>query len=260
MSTTNGTVHSQNITNLKADFTYNISVNCQDTFKNSNSTFVMFYVAFPQPGSGGGCGGSVGNISNTSNLTITVHSPLNNSIFNTSSVRLNLSTDSYAVCKYSLDSTASNFLDREVIGSVDAWKVGTSTKMLEMSENLNSGSNVETLRNITTFIDRSELNALASGTASNSEGDAPYNQYFYLLGPGSGVASGYVIYAENDEDVTADFLYFKSGQEIGRYLLEFITSLESDVEDSSGSLANDGLYLGDFEDVNLDMFEKQYTI
>ncbi len=51
----------------------------------------------------------------------------------------------------------------------DAWKVGTSTKILEISENIATGTNVETLRNITTFIDDSELDALASGTASNSK-------------------------------------------------------------------------------------------
>ena len=40
----------------------------------------------------------------------------------------------------------------------DAWKVGTSTKILEMSEtNLAAGDSTETIRNITTFIDSSDL-------------------------------------------------------------------------------------------------------
>ena len=142
----------------------------------------------------------------------------------------------------------------------DSWKVGTSTKKLEISEDLVLGSNRETIRNITTFIDDSELDALASGTASNTKGAAPYNQYLYLLGPGASVNSGYVVYAEDDNDVTADFLYFKSGTEIGRYLLEFTTALESDVDDSTGTQTSTGLYLTDFEDVEITMFGKSYTI
>ena len=143
----------------------------------------------------------------------------------------------------------------------DAWKVGTSTKILEMSEtNLAAGDSTETIRNITTFIDSSELNALASGTVTNSKGDAPFNQYLYLLGPSAGQNTGIISYTEDDLDVTADFLYFRSGKEIGRYLLEFTTSLESDVDDSAGTATSTGTYLTDFEDIDLTMFGKPYNI
>ena len=142
----------------------------------------------------------------------------------------------------------------------DAWKVGTSTKILEMSEAIATGSNVETLRNITTFIDDTELDALAPGEVSNGKGTAPYNQYLHLLGPGTGVASGYVVYTEDDADVTADFMYFKSGHEIGRYLLEFTTALESDVDDSTGAATTTGVYLTDMEDVDLKMFGKDFSV
>lgn len=152
----------------------------------------------------------------------------------------------------------------------DSWKVGTSTKKLEISEDLITGTNRETIRNITTLIDDSELDALASGTASNAKGDAPYNQYLYLLGPDTSVDSGYVTYAEDNHDVTADFLYFKSGTEIGRYLLEFTTSFESNIStipssgggggggSSSPSTTNDNLT--DFEDAEITMFGKTYTM
>lgn len=143
----------------------------------------------------------------------------------------------------------------------DAWKVGTSTKIFEIGEELSSvTTNVETLRNVTTFIDDSELKALASGVVSNGKGIADFNQYLYLLGPGSGPNSGFVRYAEDDLDVTSDFLYFRSGHEIGRYLFEFTTSLESDVDDSAGSQTSTGLYLTDYEDVDLEFFGKPYTI
>jgi len=148
----------------------------------------------------------------------------------------------------------------DVVAEGDFWKVGTATKILEISEDLSAGTKVETLRNISTFIDSSNLDALASGTVSNSKGDAPYNQYLYLLGPGTVISSGYVKYLEDDIDVTADFLYFESGDEIGRYLLEFTTALESDVDDSKGAATSTGLYLTDIEDSEIVMFGKSYTI
>ena len=143
----------------------------------------------------------------------------------------------------------------EVAAEGDAWKVGTSTKMLEIGEGLNSGTSRETIRNITTFIDGTDLDALASGTVTSPKGDAPYNQYLYLLGPGAGQVTdtGFVIYTEDDTDVTGDFLYFRSGKEIGRYMLEFTTALESDVDDSAGAATTTGTYLTDMEDIELTM-------
>lgn len=44
MFITNGTFHSEYITNLKNNFVYNITVNCTDNFGNSNKSSVMFYV------------------------------------------------------------------------------------------------------------------------------------------------------------------------------------------------------------------------
>lgn len=143
----------------------------------------------------------------------------------------------------------------------DAWQVATSNH-LELSQDFNTGDNIETLRNVTTYIDKNNLKALASGSVTNNKVTSPYNQYLYLLGPGAGSAldTGYVIYSEDDSDVTADFLYFKSGKEIGRYLMEFTTALESDVDDSSGSSSSTGLFLTDFQDVDVPLFGKKYTI
>ncbi len=143
----------------------------------------------------------------------------------------------------------------------DAWQVATSNR-LELSEDGNTGDYKETLRNITTYIDKSNLKALASGSVTNNKVTSPYNQYLYLLGPGaeSALDTGYVMYSENDNDVTADFLYFKSGKEIGRYLMEFTTALESDVDDSSGSSSSTGLFLTDYQDVDIPLFGKKYTI
>ncbi|MBI2101882.1 hypothetical protein HYT53_04705 [Candidatus Woesearchaeota archaeon] len=146
----------------------------------------------------------------------------------------------------------------------DAWKVGTSTKRLELSEDLAAGGvNREIISNITSFIQKGDLKALDSGTVTNNKVTSPYNQYLYLLGgqAQANMDSGYVIYTEDDEtDTSADYLYFKSGREIGRYLLEFTTALESDVDDSAGSSSTTGLFLTDFQDVDLTMLGKKYTI
>ena len=146
----------------------------------------------------------------------------------------------------------------------DAWKVGSGTKRLELSEDLAAGGiNREILSNITDFIQKGDLKALDSGTLTNTKATSPYNQYLYLLGAAAknNMDSGYVIYSEDDDtDVSADYLYFKSGREIGRYLLEFTTSLESDVDDSAGSSSTTGLFLTDLQDVDITMLGKKYTI
>ena len=143
----------------------------------------------------------------------------------------------------------------------DAWQVATANH-LELSEDRTSSDEVETLRNITTFIDKSNLKALASGSLTNNKVTSPYNQYLYLLGPGTETAldTGYVIYSEDDDDTSADFLYFKSAKEIGRYLVEYTTALESDVDDSAGSSSSTGLFLTDFQDVDVNFFGRKYTI
>src|SRR3989338_1873780 len=144
----------------------------------------------------------------------------------------------------------------------DAWLVGTSNK-LELSEELTTGTNRETIRNITTFIDDGDLDALASGEVTNSKVTSPYNQYLYLLSgttATSSVSTGFVVYTENDDDETGDFLFFSSGSQIARYLLEFTTALESDVDDSAGSASTTGLFLTDLQDIELTMFGKPYTI
>ena len=145
----------------------------------------------------------------------------------------------------------------------DAWKVGTGTKKLELSEDLTAGGiNREILSNITTFIQKGDLKALDSGEVTNNKVTSPYKQYIYLLGVATqaNMDSGYIVYTENDNDVSKDFLYFKSAREIGRYLLEFTTALESDVDDSAGSASSTGLFLTDYQDVDVTILGKKYTI
>src|SRR3989338_10828182 len=106
ISTNNGTFHFKEIS-LQSGYTYSIDVNCVDNFNNSYTSSVTFFVAFPQPGGGGGGGGGAGNVSNItkpSGLFINIISPQNNSLIYDTSTILELSTNKYAHCNYSLDS------------------------------------------------------------------------------------------------------------------------------------------------------------
>ena len=144
----------------------------------------------------------------------------------------------------------------------DTYKIGGSKK-LPLTEDLAANAVAMTLRNVSVNVlggTGNELQALAAGTATNSKGSAPYNQYLYLLGPGTGGNSGYVRYTEDNHANTADFLYFKSGHELGRYVIEFTTALQSDVDDSAGSSSTTGLFLTDFQNVDIKMFGKTYSI
>ena len=144
----------------------------------------------------------------------------------------------------------------------EAWLVQKgSTNVMEMSEYLETGqsANEEAIATITgqSYIDDAELpGLLASGTASNSKGDAPYNQRMYF----EDTTTGKVQLLEDRDSVTTDFLYFQSGQQIARYELEFTASLESDVDDSTGSADTTGDYLTDIEDTEITMLGKTFTI
>jgi len=139
----------------------------------------------------------------------------------------------------------------------DAWLVSTSSKKLELVENTDAVRG-ESIRNITTNIDEDELNALADGSITTEKGTSGYNQYIYF--DDSALDGGYVKFLENDDDVAADFLYFKSGARIARYAIEFKTSLQSDVEDSTGTKTANGIYLGDIEDEIISVLGRDYSV
>ena len=141
----------------------------------------------------------------------------------------------------------------------DAWKVGTSSKNLEISENLENGSlTKEAISDVISgsYISEPELEILSDGEVRNNKGVFPYHQRLYF----EDAYTGYVIYTEDDDDTTADFLFFDSEKNISKYELEFTTALESDVEDSTGSAVSTGTILGDLEDVELNILGKPYTV
>jgi len=145
----------------------------------------------------------------------------------------------------------------------DSWKVGTATKKLEISnEWTNSSGSRENFKSQIDFIDDGDLDALKSGSVDNTKGNAQYNQYLRFRNSTTGGAkdTGYVVYKEDSDNNVGDFLFFKSGQEIAQYEMEFTSSFDSDVEDSGGAVTSTGTYLSDYEDETITLLGKEYTI
>lgn len=142
--------------------------------------------------------------------------------------------------------------------SGDAWLVGTSSKKLEMS-NTNSTAVGENIRAIEQFISDGELAALASGTYSTTGSSSSYQQYLYF-DVRNNAQSEIVVFKENDNDVVADFLLIKSGNNIGEYILEFSSSPESTIQDTAGSTSTSGAVLDDFENTKLNMLGMEFDV
>ncbi|MBS3133237.1 S-layer protein [Candidatus Woesearchaeota archaeon] len=152
--------------------------------------------------------------------------------------------------------------------SGEAWRIGTSSKKLEMSESVGAGSSLvsENIRNITTFISDDELTGLlADDTFRNAKGDYDYHQYLYFdpvnAQDGTNPASLSVTFAEDpDTDVTGDYFYIKNNDRVARYSLEFTSSAESDITDSAGSASTSGTYLWSMEGKTINMLGKTFSI
>ena len=147
----------------------------------------------------------------------------------------------------------------------DNWEVGTSVKYLEMANNNGTASGLlgESFRDITTFIGDDELDALKDGTWSTSEADYGFQQFMYFDSEGQ-AALAYdnrvVKYVEDDSDKTVDNLFIKNSRQIARYKMEFTSTAESDVTDSAGSADTTGTYLDDFDNTDLSILGKDYSV
>ncbi|MBI4010507.1 MAG: hypothetical protein HY361_04990, partial [Candidatus Aenigmarchaeota archaeon] len=144
----------------------------------------------------------------------------------------------------------------------DNWKVGTSAKFLEMANSNATASAIgsENFADITTFIGNDELAALKDGTWSTSEADYNYQQFLFFDTDADTSISRIVKYVEDDSDKTADHFYVKNGKPIARYKMEFTSTAESDVTDSSGSADTTGTYLDDFENTDLSILGKDFSV
>ncbi len=147
----------------------------------------------------------------------------------------------------------------------DAWLVGTSSKKFEIANsNASTSSNQdgETIREINTFIGDEELDALADGTWETNEQNYDFQQFLFFDAANGAVQerNRIVKYAENDDSKTADFFYIANGAQIARYKMEFTSTAQSDITDSTGSGDATGTYLDDFEDTTFSILGKEYTV
>jgi hypothetical protein len=146
--------------------------------------------------------------------------------------------------------------------SGDNWRVATSAKKLEMANNNATASAVgaETFRDINTFIGEDELGALADGEWKTNENTYGYQQFLFFDDTGDKSVSRIVKYSEDDDDATADHLFIKSGRQIARYKMEFTSTAQSDVTDSTGTDDTTGSYLDDFENTDFSMMGQSYSV
>lgn len=145
----------------------------------------------------------------------------------------------------------------------DNWRVATSSKKYELvNSNASSGTNLlgETFNAINTFIGDEDLVALADGKWATNENDYTYQQFLFFDAEPVTPNNRIVKQDEDDDDTTADFLFFRNGQQMARYRLEFTSTAKSDVTDSTGAADTTGTYLDDFEDTSLSLFGKQHTV
>lgn len=143
----------------------------------------------------------------------------------------------------------------------DAWKVGTSTKKLEMA-NTNTTAIGEQIYDIEQWIGKDELAALADGTYSTNAGDYAFSQYLYF-DTKNNAQNEIVVFMEGeqgDEDIVADYFFVKSSNNIGEYKLEFSSTPESTIQNTAGSVSSTGEVLDDFENTKITLFGKEYSI
>ncbi len=140
----------------------------------------------------------------------------------------------------------------------DGVSISIPNDMLEVREKL--GQVRETL---TEF----DLDGLRGGTVSTNEGTTDYNQYLRFLNSLNSstsdyIASGLVTFDRDEDDVAGDYLFFRNGDNLFEYEIEFEEGLKSTVECVTGTTctAGDERRLRDLEDEQLTLLGKSYTI
>jgi hypothetical protein len=122
------------------------------------------------------------------------------------------------------------------VSAEESFQISTGTNNLELGESLGS---------IVNSIGSEELDLLADGNISNTFGTVEYTQQLSFPEEGS-----YVTFTEDEDDTTADFLYFPDNEIIATYELSFSDTFKSGLE---------GTELVDFEGKTLYFMGKPYT-
>lgn len=129
-------------------------------------------------------------------------------------------------------------LSASVLAS-DVVEIGSTSDLLEVNEFL--GDVRETLS-------EPDLDLLADYTVSNNKGATDVNQYLHL--PDN---SGRVVFDADERDRVGYFLFYEDEESIFQFELEFDEGLESDINSTTGVLA-------DLISLNLTMIGENFTI
>lgn len=129
--------------------------------------------------------------------------------------------------------------------SGDAWLVKSGTDELEFGESFGPATG-----GVVDFVDADELDALADGELTSSKGTFKYEQFIHFDRT-NGINT---TYAEDDDDVTADFVKIADSAQFARYEMNFLTAAKSDID------ASESYKLDDFEDKTLTFLGKTYNI
>ena len=148
-------------------------------------------------------------------------------------------TDIAASMKYAGGAATSS-----VAVSGDAWMVKSGTDELEFGETIGPATG-----GVVDFVDDDDLSALADGELTNSKGTFKYEQFLHF-----DRTSINTTYAEDDDDVTSDFVKIADGAQFARYEMNFLTAAKSDID------ASESYKLDDFEDKSLTFLGKTYNI
>jgi len=133
--------------------------------------------------------------------------------------------------------------DEPVLLEGDYWQIGTSDNTLELNEGF---------QDILSPITKSELEALADGSIVTDKGTSDYEQFVTL-------GNGKVDILLDGQPNSGNVMISKDDR-ILEYSLEFKTPMKSDIEDSAGDTYRDGVYLGDFEDKQINILGHTYNI
>ncbi|MBT4605160.1 hypothetical protein HOC01_05965 [archaeon] len=120
----------------------------------------------------------------------------------------------------------------------DAWLAATSSNFLELAESVKS---------VESYLDDTMLSALADVSLSNSKGTADYEQFLYF-----DENQAVVEFQEDDDEAIGYFYKINSSAGIARFVVDFTSSWESDVDSNAD--------FDDIEDEILTLFGRSYTV
>lgn len=138
--------------------------------------------------------------------------------------------------------------------SGDAVPLSEPSDLLEIRERIG-----QVKQTLTEF----DLAGLQGGTLITDEGSTDYNQYLRFedsknTSTTDWIASGKVDFTEDEDDVVGDYLYFRDGDLVFEYELEFEEGLESTIDFVSGTSGPEEL--PDLEDEELNILGKVFSV